>query len=267
MPDSFGSYPEMTIGEYLSFFAACHGVPAADRPSLVTDLLQLVDLGHRRSEPVDRLTRGMKQRLSLARALAHDPQILLLDGPTRGVDPRAHVEMRELIKELRSMGKSIVLTSMTLADLDGLCTHVALLEQGRLVYAGTYADVVTHTHPHRTISVKFFGNTDLAINIARSVHGALEIRLVSTGEAEPDPDEPEELRSTFTVLKELHVVFGGSYSDATEFLRMLMRSGVQVVSFSEHADSPATLLPQLSGDAPPAEAGPLTDQAYIQGER
>ena len=252
MPDSFGSYQDMTVAEYLSFFAACYGVPQSERASLISDLLQLVDLAHRRDDPVDRLTHGTRQRLSLARTLAHDPQVLLLDEPFRGIDPRAHVEMRELIRELRNMGKTVVVTTATLADLDGLCTHVAIMEQGHLIGTNTYAAVVARTPPHRTISVKFFGNVELAVSIAQTIGGTQEVFVVSTGEAPPEHGEPDDQQSAFTTLKELHIIFTGKYEDATELLRILMRSGVQVVSFSEQADEPGALLPHFtSGQSAP----------------
>ncbi len=117
MPDFFGVYDDMKVWEYLDFFAACYDIPEADRPGLINDLLELVDLTHRRDDMVDKLSRGMKQRLCLARTLAHDPQVLILDEPASGLDPRARVEIRELLVELSKMGKTIFFSSHILAQL------------------------------------------------------------------------------------------------------------------------------------------------------
>jgi ABC-2 type transport system ATP-binding protein len=109
MPDYFGVYPELKVGEYLDFYAACHGVPSARRGAVTTDLLQLVDLTHKRDSYVEGLSRGMQQRLGLARALVHDPAVLLLDEPASGLDPRARLELREVVRELGRMGKAVVI--------------------------------------------------------------------------------------------------------------------------------------------------------------
>ncbi|MCP4590072.1 MAG: ABC transporter ATP-binding protein, partial [bacterium] len=111
MPDFFGVYGDMKVWEYLDFFAACYEIPPETRTRLTGDLLELVDLAHRRDDYVDALSRGMKQRLCLARSLAHDPQVLILDEPASGLDPRARVEIRELLRELQGMGKTILVSS------------------------------------------------------------------------------------------------------------------------------------------------------------
>lgn len=247
MPETFGAYADMTVAEYLRFFAACYGVPRAEHPSLVNDLLQLVDLAHRRDDSVGRLTRGMKQRLSLARTLAHDPQVLLLDEPLSGADPRARVEMRELIKELRSMGKTIMLTAPVLADLENLATHAAVMVEGRISPVGTYEGIRERIHAQRVISVKFFGNIDLARDIIAGVEGVLDVRLVSSGVAEPADPAGDVPAAIVTVLKELRVTFDGVYNDASEMLRLLMRSGVQVVSFGESIEAPFPSPPHRGG--------------------
>ena len=122
MPDFFGVYDDMTVWEYLDFFAACYEIPEAQRRGLIGDLLELVDLAHRRDDQVDTLSRGMKQRLCLARTLAHDPQVLILDEPASGLDPRARVEIRALLAELSRMGKTIFFSTHILADVAEICT-------------------------------------------------------------------------------------------------------------------------------------------------
>ncbi len=130
MPDFFGFYDSLNAYEYLDFFAAVQGVPAAKRRGVVTDLLALVDLSHKVDADVNALSRGMKQRLSLARTLVHDPDLLVLDEPASGLDPRARVQLRELIAELHRMGKTILISSHILAELEGLCTHMGVIVEG-----------------------------------------------------------------------------------------------------------------------------------------
>src|SRR5207245_2445269 len=139
MPDFFGVYDRLTSEEYLEFYAACHGVARRRRRKVARDLLELVDLTDRTDDQVDTLSRGMKQRLCLARALVHDPQVLLLDEPASGLDPRARVEMRELIRELRRMGKTIFVSSHILPELEELCTWVGFIDDGRMLAAGPLA--------------------------------------------------------------------------------------------------------------------------------
>jgi ABC-2 type transport system ATP-binding protein len=130
MPDFFGFYDSLDAYEYLEFFASVQGVPAARRRGVVLDLLALVDLSHKAQADVNSLSRGMKQRLSLARTLVHDPALLVLDEPASGLDPRARVHLRELIAELHRMGKTILISSHILAELEGICTHMGVIDGG-----------------------------------------------------------------------------------------------------------------------------------------
>jgi ABC-2 type transport system ATP-binding protein len=142
MPDFFGVYDDLKVGEYLEFYASLHGMRGPAAVSLRDNLLDLVDLAHKRDEYVEGLSRGMQQRLCLARALIHDPQVLLLDEPASGLDPVARVEMRELLKELGRMGKTILISSHILSELADLCTHVGIIAAGKLVREGTVQDVL-----------------------------------------------------------------------------------------------------------------------------
>jgi len=272
MPDVFGMYADMTCAEYLDFFASCYGVPKADRATLINDLLQLVDLSHRKDDLVDRLSRGMKQRLGLARSLAHDPQVLLLDEPTAMLDPRARIEMRELIGELRGMGKTIVLSSPILADLEDMCTHAALLVNGAIKASGTLAAIRAKLRPHRVIAIRFLGEPELAMSVCRAAHGVIEAHPPPSLEPKPattppptatDAAIPAPAPTTPTgprplnILKELLVSFNGDYNDASNLLRALMHTGVQVVSFGEEADS----LESMSNPVPAPVATPEPDIA------
>ncbi|TAK36260.1 MAG: ABC transporter ATP-binding protein [Chloroflexota bacterium] len=142
MPDFFGVYDDLKVGEYLEFYASLQGVQGTAAASLRDSLLELVDLGHKRDEYVEGLSRGMQQRLCLARALVHDPQVLLLDEPASGLDPVARVEMREILKELARMGKTILISSHILSELADLCTHIGMVASGRLVREGPVAELL-----------------------------------------------------------------------------------------------------------------------------
>lgn len=141
MPDVFGVYDDMKVWEYLDFFARCYGLPAAARRRMIADLLELVDLGDRRDDYVQTLSRGMEQRLCLAHALVHDPKVLLLDEPASGLDPRARVELRELLRELRALGKTILISSHILPELEELCTSVAIVDHGKVLAQGRISDI------------------------------------------------------------------------------------------------------------------------------
>lgn len=153
MPDEFGVYDDMRVWEYLDFFAACYDIPENNRKRLIDDLLELVDLSHRRDDMVDKLSRGMKQRLSLARTLAHDPSVLILDEPASGLDPRARVEIRELLVELAKMGKTIFFSSHILADVSEICSHIGIIEAGQMVAQGSMQDMRSQLMPHREVIV------------------------------------------------------------------------------------------------------------------
>jgi ABC-2 type transport system ATP-binding protein len=141
MPDTFGVYDDMRVWEYLDFFGRCYGLTAARRRQMIGDLLELVDLADKKGAYVQDLSRGMQQRLCLAHALVHDPQVLLLDEPASGLDPRARVELRELLRELRALGKTILISSHILPELEELCTSVAIIDHGRLLASGRVEDI------------------------------------------------------------------------------------------------------------------------------
>jgi len=162
MPDFFGVYGDMKVWEYLDFFAACYEIPAETRSRLTGDLLELVDLAHRRDDYVDALSRGMKQRLCLARSLAHDPQVLILDEPASGLDPRARVEIRELLRELRGMGKTIFVSSHILSEIEEVCTHIGIIEAGRLVATGTLGEMRRRIEAQRVVRVGLTGQVEEA---------------------------------------------------------------------------------------------------------
>ena len=153
MPDEFGVYDDLRVWEYLDFFAACYDIPESERRPLVGDLLELVDLAHRREDMVDQLSRGMKQRLSLARTLAHDPKVLILDEPASGLDPRARVEVRELLVTLASMGKTVFFSTHILADVSEICSHIGIIEAGKMIIQGSMSEIRAELMANREIII------------------------------------------------------------------------------------------------------------------
>lgn len=136
MPDFFGVYKDMEVTEYLDFFGACYKIPSAQREKTVNDVLELVGLTEKRGAIIGALSRGMQQRLGLARVLIHDPKVLLLDEPASGLDPRARIEMMAILQELQRLGKTIIISSHILSELQTLCNRVAIIEKGKLIYSG-----------------------------------------------------------------------------------------------------------------------------------
>src|SRR6266513_1285600 len=136
MPDFFGVYKDMEVTEYLDFFGACYKIPTAQREKTVNDVLELVGLSEKKGALIGALSRGMQQRLGLARVLIHDPQLLLLDEPASGLDPRARIEMMAILQELQRLGKTIISSSHILSELQTLCNRVAIIERGKLIYRG-----------------------------------------------------------------------------------------------------------------------------------
>jgi ABC-2 type transport system ATP-binding protein len=217
MPDFFGVYDDMKVWEYLDFFAACYDIPESTRPPLIRDLLDLVDLGHRADDMVDSLSRGMKQRLCLARTLTHDPQVLILDEPASGLDPRARVEIRQLLVELANMGKTIFFSTHILADVEEVCTQVGIIEAGQLVMEGDIEEMQRRLIPNREIVVSVLGDGQLAKDTLFGVEGVVEIEDL----------KPDNGRERF------HVSFTGGDEAVAELLSRLIQAGVPVIHFAE----------------------------------
>jgi len=167
VPDYFGAYEDMVVREYCEFFAAAYNINGPARDKVVGDVLALTDLAYKADAPVDGLSRGMKQRLSIARVLLHDPKVLLLDEPAGNLDPRARIEMRELLKELRRMGKTILISSHILPELQDLCNKVGIIEQGELKYAGPWVDIVRKARQGTVLQVGVSSNAALAAQLLR----------------------------------------------------------------------------------------------------
>jgi ABC-2 type transport system ATP-binding protein len=168
MPDDFGVYDGMKVWEFLDFFAVAYGIGRTQRKSVISDVLELLDLTHKRDDFVNGLSRGMKQRLCLAKTLVHDPPVLILDEPTSGLDPRARIEVKALLKELRRMGKTILISSHILSELADCCTSIGIIERGQLLMHGPIDSVYRQIRRNRIVEIRFLGNQDAGVSILRS---------------------------------------------------------------------------------------------------
>jgi ABC-2 type transport system ATP-binding protein len=236
MPDAFGVYDDMRVWEYLDFFGRCYGLSAAQRRRMIGDLLELVDLGPKRDDYVESLSRGMQQRLCLAHALVHDPAVLLLDEPASGLDPRARVELRELLRELRTLGKTIVISSHILPELEELCTSVAIVDRGRILASGRIADIGQRLRVGEVLRVRVLGDDDAA--------GA----AVEWFRSQPDVASAER-----TAGDEIELGFRGDDAAAAELLARAIAGGLRVTSFARAATDLQELFLQVTGQAAQAE--------------
>jgi ABC-2 type transport system ATP-binding protein len=168
MPDNFGVYDGMKVWEFLDFFAVAYQIPRGKRKHVISDVLELLDLTHKRDDFVNGLSRGMKQRLCLAKTLVHDPPVLILDEPSSGLDPRARLEVKALLKELRRMGKTILISSHILTELADCCTSIGIIERGQLLMHGPIDEVYRRIQRNRIIELKILENMDAALSIIRS---------------------------------------------------------------------------------------------------
>jgi ABC-2 type transport system ATP-binding protein len=238
MPDAFGVYDDMKVWEYLDFFARCYGLPPAGRRRMIADLLELVDLGDKRDAYVQTLSRGMQQRLCLAHALVHDPKVLLLDEPASGLDPRARVELRELLRELRSMGKTIVISSHILPELEELCTSVAIVDRGQVLAHGRVSDIEKRLRFGAVLRVRLLLEGE-ALEAARSWFAA-------------DPDV-----ASAVILADgtIELGFRGDDTASARLLAASVTAGLPLVSFARAASDLEELFLQVtSPDREPLEA-------------
>jgi ABC-2 type transport system ATP-binding protein len=221
MPDYFGVYPDLLVWEYLNFFAACYNIPEHKRAILIEELLELVDLSHRRNDWVDRLSGGMKQRLSLARTLIHDPQVLVLDEPAAGLDPRARLEMRELLIELASLGKTVFFSTHILADVVEICTRVGIIEAGSLVAFGTLEELHLNILPVRRVEVTLLDGLDLTLKFLESMESVDNIITL-----------PEHMDSGH---EHVEFSFSGNDQELSQVIARLVSNNIPILHFQENA--------------------------------
>lgn len=212
MPDFFGVYDDLKVMEYMDFYAGTYYIPYADRPSLIDSLLEIVDLSDKKDAYVDSLSRGMKQRLCLARSLIHDPNLIILDEPASGLDPRARVEMKEVLKQLKEMGKTIIVSSHILPELAEMCSEIGIIDHGQLVTQGTVNEIMNKIHKNRIVRVKTSSAKDTLIRLLKE--------QTKVGEITENADNIE-------------FVFNGNDNDLTSILRNIIMNGIPVFSFGE----------------------------------
>lgn len=239
MPDVFGVYDEMKVWEYLDFFARCYGLSAPRRRQMIGDLLELIDLDGKRDEYVHTLSRGMQQRLCLAHALVHDPAVLLLDEPASGLDPRARVELRELLRELRALGKTIVISSHILPELEELCTSVAIIDHGSVLASGSVADIEGRLRVGAVLRARVLGD-EMAVEAARA-HFA---------------GQPDVVAATVLPDGTLELGFRGDERAGAELLGGAIAAGHRISSFARAASDLEELFLQVTAAEEP---GPRAD--------
>jgi len=178
MPDFMGVYDDLKVFEYLEFFAAAFGIEYKKRKAIVDGVLELTDLVSKRSAPVDSLSRGMQQRLGLARVLIHDPKVLILDEPASGLDPRARIEMRELLRELKRMGKTIMVSSHILSELEEICDRIGIIEHGQFVFSGSMEEIRPRLGIQRKVRVKVLGDPARAVEMLSALPQIQKVETV-----------------------------------------------------------------------------------------
>lgn len=212
MPDFFGVYDQFKTTEYLHFYGASYGIPRSEREKLIPQLLELVNLTDKADFYVDNLSRGMKQRLCLARCLVHDPELLILDEPASGLDPRARIEMREILKELKAMGKTIIISSHILPELAEMVDEIGVIEHGQMIAQGKVSDIQNRMRVNRVLHIRL---------MERAAEAAALLK-----------DEPH-VSMVLEDERGVHVHFSGQDGEQAELLRKLIDSGYPILSFNE----------------------------------
>ena len=226
VPDFFGVYDNLKVYEYMDMYGSMYSMSSRDIAKLTNDLLELVNLSDKREFYVDTLSRGMKQRLCVARALLHNPKLLILDEPSSGLDPRARVEMKELLKNLHSMGKTIVISSHILSELSEMCNSIGIMNQGQLVRAGLIEDIMQQVAGGKRINIHVASDMEPAVRIMREQAG---VAVESVRE------------------NELIISHGGTDEEICALIAQLIQNGVILTGFHREEGSLESLFMQLTG--------------------
>ncbi|MBX7132818.1 MAG: ABC transporter ATP-binding protein [Fimbriimonadaceae bacterium] len=214
MPDFFGLYDDVKVWEYLDFFATIYRVPVRERPKIIDDVLELTNLTVKKDAFVQTLSRGMQQRLCLARCLVHDPALLLLDEPASGLDPRARAELKELIAELGRMGKIVIVSSHILPELAGFCNTVGIIERGQLLAFGPVHEIVKDMQASKEITIRLLERTAEAAEFVSVKAGVVNVR---------------------TEADRVITEFQGTADEQAALLASLIQAGYRVIDFTEQA--------------------------------
>ena len=224
VPDFMGAYQDMVVHEYLEFFAAAYNINGQQRKKVVADVLELTELTYKQTAEVSSLSRGMQQRLSIARVLLHDPKVLLMDEPASGLDPRARIEIRELLKELKRMGKTILISSHILHELAELCNTVGIIEKGQLLFSGSVNDILKKAKVGHVIHVAVAERMEAATQVLAQMPGVTKAAVVQ-GDGTAATGNTERL---------IHVAYdeskGGVYTDIPN---VLINNGFRITHFQE----------------------------------
>ena len=215
MPDDFGVYDGMKVWEFLDFFAVAYEIPRLERRRIIGEVLQLLDLTHKRDDYVNGLSKGMKQRLCLAKTLVHNPPVLILDEPSAGLDPRARLEMKYLLNELRRMGKTILVSSHILSELADFCTSIGVIERGKLLASGSIQDIQKQLRSHRVLKVRILNENPTQFEYILKNHASVKAQSVNTIEGT------------------LSAEFEGDGPAQADLLRQMMEAGAIVEAFDE----------------------------------
>lgn len=212
MPDFFGVYDQFKTTEYLDFYGASYGIPRSERLKLIPELLELVNLTEKSDDYVDILSRGMKQRLCLARCLVHDPELLILDEPASGLDPRARIEMRSILKHLKSLGKTIIISSHILPELAEMVDEIGVIERGELIASGNVKDIQQRMKATRSLHIRAIEREEHLVSLLEEEPYVVQVRRDEQG---------------------IQVHFSGQDEEQGALLRKLIDLQFQIVSFSE----------------------------------
>ena len=226
MPDFFGVYDNLKVSEYMDFYAGTYYIPYRERDSIIDNLLELVDLTHKKNEYVDSLSRGMKQRLCLARSLVHDPELLILDEPASGLDPRARVEMKEILKQLKQMNKTIIISSHILPELAEMCTDVGIINHGTMTAQGSVYDIMKGLSKNRIIQIKPLNDMEKLLKVLQ---------------------EQPMINDIIENTDNIELEFTGKNEDLSELLTNIIKNDIKILQFKEKEGSLEEAFMEMTG--------------------
>lgn len=226
MPDFFGVYDNLKVREYMDFYAGAYYIPYSDRPEIINNLLEIVDLTDKKDAYVDSLSRGMKQRLCLARSLVHDPEILILDEPASGLDPRARVEMKEVLKQLKAMGKTIIISSHILPELAEMCSEIGIIDKGRLAAQGTVNEIMKLLSQKRTIYIRPLENMEGLLKLLK---------------------EQPNVKDVSENVEDAEFSFDGEDKELSNLLTSIINTGIPILGFKEKEGNLEEIFMQVTG--------------------
>jgi ABC-2 type transport system ATP-binding protein len=225
MPDFFGVYDNLKAMEYMEFYASIYGIDGLHAKNLCMELLELVHLTDQINSYVDGMSRGMKQRLCLARSLVHNPELLILDEPASGLDPRARYEMKDIVKDLRNKGKTILISSHILPELAQMCTNIGIIEKGKMAVSGTVEEILSMRGTARPLVMKFTANQECAVEILKQNKLVVNVTILDNS---------------------ISVLFKGDENEEAALLANMIQNGVMLSSFTREDSDLESLFMQIT---------------------